>query len=510
MNKHYKRLLARLRSLNPVAFFLPGLILGQLAPYLLGDFALHLSAIMVVILIVAWRKIAIYLPLFGVVILGFIPGVVSMYALLHQQDTVDLKSGIPYLVKVDQRPRHQNIGAVSLSLQVLGEWGQGEKGSPLFSSPVRAWCHAIDVPWKNVSPADKDSVFVMLANFVPLKKEANPFSYSNQLLRQGYKAKCKIQYASKILQDQDDFLESAQKSLIQITRDVLGNTERAGVLLSMSMGTRDVISEESERVFKRTGLAHLLVASGYQVTLLYHLVFCFAQFLLTRSSKVAMLLPISTICSCVALVASLAFVFVAGVEGPTVRAALALLFVIVSIRLERGGGMGGAISVSLLILSIIWPGAIFDPGVELTYAALIGLFIGSSKSDTNLMRYIKSCTCACLCTSIVVLFWFGSFSFLTLPMNLILAPILSIIGCQGGFLSLSSYALGIDNQGYLLQGVSYLLMIGVRFVGVASGTGLWLERLDFKTSFAIAAICATLIIIVVKRRIWDFKTEYNL
>ena len=375
---------------------------------------------------------------------------------------------------------------------------------------MRMLARAVDLPWRNISEMSKDSIFILRGAIKPIEKTLNPFSWESTSFRHGYRYECRVHFASRPLHNKDYWLERAQRSLEERVKFVLGNNERAGLLLSMSIGTRDVLSLPTERAFKMTGLAHLLVVSGYQVTLFYYLVFNVLRWIATRSATICLTIPVTLWASALALAASLLFVVLAGIEGSSVRAALALLFVVAASNLERRGGMGTSIVVSLLLLSSIWPGAYLEPGVELTYAALTGIFLGMRGNDKSWKTFLRVCLYASLCTSLVVLIWFGNLSLIGFLLNPIAAPVLSFIGCYGGFLAMGLNFIGLDPHGYLLQLVSYFLVKGRDAIWWLSRLGLALERVEGVALYSIAAILAAVIAYIAYRRLKHFKMEYNL
>ena len=315
----------------------------------------------------------------------------------------------------------------------------------------------------------KDLYFFMRAEFFPIPLLRNPFARAAKLRRDGYSALCKVRYATRPVVFHRPWMAMLRGKVADAVRAVLGEGERAGLLLSMSIGSRDVLSSSTERVFKDTGLAHLLVLSGYQVTLVYYLIFIVARTLtaplLVRQSLISAALP-PAIFACVVCIC---FVGFSGVEAPSIRAAIAALLTVVSSSIERGGGMWNGIVVSFLVLAALWPCIYCEAGVELTYAALVGIAFGSSLPlRGTIAKLLAVCTCASCSTAAVSMLWFGKFSLIGFLLNPVIAPLLGVLSCKGGLIAIGAYLLGLDPHGFLIQWLAITLEWIVEWVRVLS------------------------------------------
>lgn len=432
---------------------------------------------------------------------GYLGGWLTVSVLPADAPPVLWSTSHTYFVKVDDTPRYPRVGKVSISVRVLqvSVLKRGALEWKTVPGGQRAMCRTVHLPWKNAALAQEGDYFYVRAAFVPLQPTPNPFSRDAKLKRDGYAALCRIHYASRVLHYQDSTLVWLRERLRGMVTAVLGNGERAGLLLSMSIGTRDVISQVTENAFKSTGLAHLLVVSGYQVTLVYlgiHalLYFLFGVFLVRQS-----MVPADLPCALIAFVCSAAFVALAGGDAPSMRAAIAALITLLTSSFERGTSVWNATAVSLLILAAAWPCIYCEPGVQLTYAALIGLAYGSSLRIVHpLLRMLVSCTAASCCTAVVSLLWFGRVSLIGLLLNPIFAPLIGVLSCQGGLLALALYATGLDSSGL------FMTWLGTTLEFIASMIR-WLAKTSF-ASFEVpfpAAVCMALAgVIIAARLLW--------
>ncbi|NDC38874.1 MAG: hypothetical protein EBZ48_12625, partial [Proteobacteria bacterium] len=130
-----------------------------------------------------------------------------------------------------------------------------------------------------------------------------------------------------------------------------------------------------------------------------------------------------------------------------------------ALQFERQGGMLNAVLVSGTVISVLWPGAAFEPGVELTYAALGGIMLGRGRGR-GVWEFLVVSFYATTATGLVALLWFGAVSVFGFILNPWLAPLFGLISCEGGGVAAALYLLGIDSDGLLLQGVAWALEQG--------------------------------------------------
>lgn len=372
-------------------------------------------------------------------------GMLSMQLQMVEVPPVFLDSQATFLATVDTEPRHRAAGGVELSLQI----SQRIEGGLLVVLPDgarRAMCRAIDLPWRNASTLGEGDSFLLHADFRGLQRPINPFSYEATLLRHGYVATCKVRYASKALLHRVPLSTTVRNDLLGKVRSVLGDGEMVNLLLSMTLGIRDAQSKLTDDAFRKTGLTHLLVVSGFQVTLVFFFVLTAMAKTLAFIAQSRGSFPLRIVCHIIAAAVALLFVMLTGFDSSSVRALVAIHCVQLSRLLERGGGMLNGMLVSLLVLSLIWPGCICEPGCQLTYAALIGIALALSHEPVSSWRsYVALAILPTICSSAVSLAWFGLFSLGGLLLNPLLAAPVSFLICQAGLAALSFFWLGLDS-----------------------------------------------------------------
>lgn len=417
--------------------------------------------------------------------LVFIVGIVSTMSVVPR--SIALPAESVWRGEIEESPRYSKTGAIGLTLRAVPEGGS-EGGV----EPIRLVCTAVDLPWRNIGGVEQGDRFFFRAILTPLELTVNPFGYPNLLRRRGVSASCRITHATPVLHRARSVSARLRSGIEHRIAHVVGDGEMWGLLLSMSIGSRDTLSVETERAFKATGLTHLLIVSGFQVTLVYYLISQATLLALGRLRRVCVWLPAEPIARILGLAMSFGFVALAGADGSSIRAAFAVVFTVVARSLERGGGLFNGIVVSLLGVSLVWPGAVLEPGVELTYAALLGICLGREmfprrEGYRGVAASVLGVTIGVwLLSSIVTLGWFRTFSPAGLLLNPLLAPLLGLLGCHGSLIGWAAHASGLDPTGSILRAVGGALIGGRDLVVAIARSGVAIPEL----SRPIAGGCA--------------------
>lgn len=498
-------LLARLRARFPLLFVLPGLLLGQYLGYLT---LLASGCLVAIFLCAAYFLGVLHVQGASVFRWSFVVGVLSTmaYSTISQQMTA---SDVSYLASAITSPQRPRVGEVRLGLEFVGVISS--QGVTELQAPIRASCKAVDLPWRNVSAVRKGAHLATRANLHAIRPGLNPFSYDATAFRHGFSHACKIRYLAVLSQDPHDWLYSLRQALKQSVFSILGDGESAGLVLAMSVGVRDVISDETEDAFKRTGLAHLLVASGYQITLFFvsaatllrHAISLFSAS--RRYSFWVTLVPV------ISFLLSVILVVIVGAEGSIVRALFSVLFLVIARIFERGGGFFNSILFSFVCTSILWPGAYFEPGIQLTFGALCGLALADSlELDRLVARYLAACFFASLLSSFVSLAWFGRFSWWTFLLNPIVAPLGSVIGCNLGLLAILSHSLYVDSGGMLLKICAWGLERYRDWICLLADSEWGSFEIVGVSRVLVLAVVFLFVAEMIRRRIHRYRTAFNL
>ncbi len=233
------------------------------------------------------------------------------------------------------------------------------------------------------------------------------------------------------------------------------------LLGGLLLGAKSSLGGEILEQFRVTGVIHIVVLSGFNVTIVAEAVMRTLSFLGVRISAVLGSLSI------------IAFMFLTGAGATVVRASLMALFVIAARVLGREGTV-----LRLLVLAagvMVWFSPyilLYDPSFQLSFLATLGLIVIVPLIDPYIqwvpktMFDIRGLTSASLATQIIVLpflIWMsGEVSVISLVVNILILwaiPLTMLVGFLSVLVSYVSitFAIPISMLAYILLG--YILWI---------------------------------------------------
>lgn len=143
----------------------------------------------------------------------------------------------------------------------------------------------------------------------------------------------------------------------------LWDQEDAALFAAMIVGDDSLLLRDVREEFQQTGVYHLLVVSGMNVALL-----AFAIFWLARRLR----LP-EWPASLLTIALSVFYAYIAGMGVPIMRAVLMLSLFLVARLLYRDRSGLNATGFAALAVLVLSPAALFEPGFQLTFLALLAI-----------------------------------------------------------------------------------------------------------------------------------------
>lgn len=137
----------------------------------------------------------------------------------------------------------------------------------------------------------------------------------------------------------------------------------SALVLGMLLGEKDELSKLEKEMFNTVGLSHILVVSGYNISLLIAFMFAISK-PFSRWIKIAF-----------SLVMIVLFVLLVGAEGSVVRAALMGGIIIFSKVANRPSSAVNILHLVVILMLMHNPFSIFDAGLHLSFIATYSLLI---------------------------------------------------------------------------------------------------------------------------------------
>ena len=148
----------------------------------------------------------------------------------------------------------------------------------------------------------------------------------------------------------------------------------SSILAALAIGDQRSISNEMWRVFRRTGVIHLLSVSGLHVTMIAALFGALVSVLWRRIPP--LVLRVATPRAAIVGGWGMAFVYtlMAGFAVPTQRTLYMLSVAAISLLTGRNLGAARTLALALFVVLLLDPWAVLSPGFWLSFGAVAALF----------------------------------------------------------------------------------------------------------------------------------------
>lgn len=204
------------------------------------------------------------------------------------------------------------------------------------------------------------------------------------------------------------------------------HSAEAAIAVALLVGEEISIDEQINNAYAATGTLHVLSVSGMHVGLIFLLLSVLLKPLLKWRAGVQVYYPL-------VLLLIWAYALVAGAAPSITRAALMCSFFLVSKWLDRKNQGFGALGASLFLILMIQPYALFEPGLQLSFFAVLGIIwlqrpLLRCWLPRNWLLFkaweLTSVSIAAQLTTLSVsLYYFGQFPNYFIPANLVVIPL---------------------------------------------------------------------------------------
>lgn len=214
----------------------------------------------------------------------------------------------------------------------------------------------------------------------------------------------------------------------------LHTSQTSALLKGLLIGDRSEISDDINTEFINSGVMHVLAISGQHVAyILIIFILLFGRFNLY----------VKSFFTCIGL---LVFLLITGFSASVFRAVVMALVIIAGFIKNRTTNAYNAIAVSAIIILLIEPNDLFDPGFQLSYSAVLGMIsfgryfserIRSLKLQNSFIRFLLMLILVSFAAQIgtlpFTLYYFGKISISGILANIVVVPVSGIIISIGVF-----------------------------------------------------------------------------
>lgn len=286
----------------------------------------------------------------------------------------------------------------------------------------------------------------------------------------------------------------------------------SGILSALSVGDKSNIDESVRLDFKRSGVSHVIAISGMHLSIIMGTIGVITYYLAVpfKFRKVLIMLM------CVS------YMFIAGLSTSVIRAGIMFIMVALADLVGEESDPFTSLMISVSLIIIFSPCSVFDIGLILSFTSTFGIvimlehYMGMPKSRHRpFSQKLKDLLFASVLTSVSALAlsflplikYFNSISLISVPANLLIAPIVTLLLMAiPVFLLLSPipYAGGI--LGVLLEYVTMLFVKIVEFLSSLPFSSVSLEYPFVKYTYIAILVGAALIFVI--RKHYTFLFPY--
>lgn len=229
----------------------------------------------------------------------------------------------------------------------------------------------------------------------------------------------------------------------------------AGLLLGIIFGGREQLPEEFTDRIADVGLMHVIAASGMNVSMVAGSIFALFATLIRRQYAIVL-----------SIFAVWAYVFLAGFSASIVRAGLMASLAFAAALLGRQYLAFYALFVTAYLMLLWEPSLVFDLGFQLSSTATLGIILISphlpfAKRQEGVAEAfrtdIATTTAAQIATLPVILYAFGSYGLLSVPVNALVLWTIPIVMLTGGIAAVLAFFLPLLAKAVLYLTLPFLL-----------------------------------------------------
>lgn len=208
---------------------------------------------------------------------------------------------------------------------------------------------------------------------------------------------------------------------------------QAGLLGGLVVGAKQSLGKELLDMFRITGIIHIVVLSGFNITIVANFIMRFFGLIFYRRGKEGKKGMSSLIAGAVSIIL---FVIMVGASATAVRAGAMALIGLLALATGRTSVITRALILTGFLMVLQNPHILlFDPSFQLSFLATLGLIQLSPRIEARLMRVpkfwgLRTIIAATLATQLFVLplllYNTGQFSVVGLLVNLLILPLVPL------------------------------------------------------------------------------------
>lgn len=283
----------------------------------------------------------------------------------------------------------------------------------------------------------------------------------------------------------NNWIENVRDRIAERIRGRIGGPE-GEIAAALIVGVRGGIPDAVNEALRRTGLAHVLSISGLHMAMVAATVMGAVRALLALFPGFGSRRSIKKRAAAAALLVVSAYVAFSGADVAAVRSFLMLAVMLIAVLFDRAALSVRNLAIAAAVILLIWPHELLGPSFQMSFAAtgaLVAAYAawadyrsarGSRTSAsptlaTRSLRHGATMISALAATSLIAgaataafgIYHFQRVSPLSLPANLAVMPVVSVMVMPFALLGMLAMPFGLDGPFLAVMGLGLHWMIGI-------------------------------------------------
>jgi competence protein ComEC len=255
----------------------------------------------------------------------------------------------------------------------------------------------------------------------------------------------------------------------RVTEALPGQT--GAIANALITGERGGITEATNQAFRDSGLFHVLSISGLHMVIMAGAVFFTIRLVLAAVPPIALRYPIKKWAAGGAMIGAFAYLLISGAAFATVRSYIMISIMFLAVLLDRPAVALRNVALAALAILLLWPESLFDPGFQMSFAAVVALVSAyewlrgreerraplAARGPVGLgLRFLAGIVASTLIASLAVapfgIYHFHNTQQFAVLANLIAIPICNVIVMPAALASLVAMPLGLEAYPLAMMG----------------------------------------------------------
>lgn len=170
-------------------------------------------------------------------------------------------------------------------------------------------------------------------------------------------------------------LERLRLRIAERIRAVLPG-ETGEIAVSLITGERGGITDATNEAYRDSGLVHVLSISGLHMVIMAGSVFLVVRLFLALVPSIALRYPTKKWAAVAGLLGGAGYLLISGAAVATIRAFIMITIMFVAVLMDRQALAMRNVALAALLILLITPESLLDPGFQMSFAAVVALISG--------------------------------------------------------------------------------------------------------------------------------------